>query len=192
MGASEEERRRGSGGEVAETRGRGEGDAPSGALLSAGVYAPAPRTSLGEAVAGALDLPAGTPAGNEEVDLAPLWARPELHARLVEAVAEHAADRGAGALVALTPATLPLAAPAAVRLGLPLEMPDPGEGRRPPGPAGRRPYLVAGVLRSEEAGRSVTHERPADGGPAGGCAVLRAGGTFWFDDIKALYISKLH
>lgn len=192
MRASGEARPGGGRGGAAGTRG-GEEGGPSAELLEAGVYVPAPRRPLREVVADALEPGAdpGAPAGEDEeaveIDLAPLWERPELHARLVEAVSRHAADRRAGVVVALSAPALPLAAPAAVRLGLPLQLRPAGSRVRGQRPSGR-PYLVAGILRPEDG--------PADdaaaGSVAGGCALVRAGGDVDGDCRNFLYITSVH
>lgn len=163
---------------VAGTRG-GEGGAPSPGLLAAGVYGSRPLTSLPEAVADALDLPtrSDVPDGPDPtLDLDPLWARPELHARLVQATVSHAAGLRADVIVALGEAALPLASPAALRLGLPLRLRRDPRGRGAEGSRGR-PYLVAGVLRTSDtaqhAGPTVADEARR---AAGTCAVVRTGG----------------
>lgn len=142
------------------------------------MYASRPLLPLREAVAGALR--SGTSGGDLEADdtepdLAALWTRPELHARLVERVGQHASARRAGAIVALDAAALPLASPLSVRLGLPL-VPPRGRTGRPGGTSPtERPYLVAGFLQPPS-GRAPGRALPAEAGsPVGGCGVVRVG-----------------
>ena len=75
-----------------------------------------------------------------------------LRARLVQAVGDHARRCGAGEIVAVDRAVLPLASAVAERLELPLAMTDAEEAREE-GSAGADPYFVARVLHVEEEGR---------------------------------------
>lgn len=142
------------------------------------MYASRRLLPLREAVAGALrpgPSRVGPEADDTELELAALWARPELHARLVERVGQHASARRAGTIVVLDAAALPLASPLSIRLGLPL-VAARGRTRRPGGASpAERPYLVAGFLQPPR-GRGPGRALPAGAGsPVGGCGVVRVG-----------------
>lgn len=166
------------GGEARGGEGAIAGEGAARGLPSAGVYRPRPPAPLGAAASAALDLPAGSPDGPDaagEAGLDPLWCRPRLHGRLVQAVVEHAAERRPGRIVAMGRGVLPLAAPAALRLGLPLGLTAEPDGARPGGPrsVGAGPYLVAGILvpGAVEEFLAGSAGQPPD--PVGAFAVLR-------------------
>lgn len=133
-------------------------------LLRAGVYSGRRLRPLAEEVHLALGAPP-----REEVrgglDLTPIWTRPRLHARIVEALADGARRAGADRIVAADAPSLVVASPVALRLGLPLDrrrgrggatgragvVEDGGAGACEPPVRGRRPYLLACVLHDSEA-----------------------------------------
>lgn len=193
MGASGDTRPRGRREETAGTRG-GVGWGRSPELLAAGVYGSRPLGSLREAVADVLDLRAGS-GGWEEPDagleLAHLWARPELYARLVQAAVEHAAPRRAGSVAALGVSGLPLASSVALSLRVPLGLRQGGEAR-PGEPTVERPYLVAGLLGPPEAVDAAPANAVETGRAVGALAVVRIGGRIGIvDDDNILSIIRL-
>lgn len=146
-------------------------------LLDAGVYSSRRLAPLTEAVPRAIGIASREEAGRGGLEIEPLWQRPELRARLVQALVDHAARSGAGRVVAADHTSLALASPVAGRLGLSLERRRDGDDSPPrnrPGEPGRGggPYLVACVLQDREAGRFLRD--PAGGGrPTGVGAVIR-------------------
>lgn len=152
--------------------GRGEGGRRA-KLLGAGVYRSRPLAPLGPAVREALGDPSRE-AARDGLDLSPVWARPGLHGRLVAVLADHASGHGAGRILASDEASLALAAPVALWLGVPLAT---TAGRA--APAGS--YLVACVLhdrtlRRAEGGGGAADLPGGDSGLAGVGAVVRVGG----------------
>lgn len=174
-----------------------------GALLEVGVYTPRPRRPLGRAVRDALGRPTREEAA-EGLDLAQVWARPELHRRLVARLAEDAGRSGAGRIVAPGAGALAVAAPVALRLGWPLRVigadgtrepaPDGPSGDEPGGPA----YLVACVLHDEQVA-GPGHADPRDPGVppaddlAGAATIVRIRGSDAAppEDIKILSVIEL-
>lgn len=146
-------------------------------LPNAGVYASRPLAPLEEAVAEAIGLSAREESGRGDLEIERLWQGPELRARLVQILVDHAARSGAGRVVAADHPSLGLAGPVAAVLGLSLaRWREDGaslSGRRSREPGnGAGAYLVACVLQEREAARFL---RPTAGGrrPTGIGAVIR-------------------
>lgn len=142
-------------------------------LPNVGVYGSRPLAPLDEAVADAIGLSPREESGRGELEIETLWKGPELRARLVQVLADHAARSGAARVVAADHPSLGLAGPVAAVLGTSLTR-WRGDGASPSGRRSREPgkgggaYLVACVLQEREAARFL---RP----PAGGRRVAGIG-----------------
>lgn len=159
-------------------------------LLAAGVYSSRPLAPLRDAVTAALESPSG-----EEVrrgpDLGPLWRRPVLRGRLVQAFGDHARRCGAGRIAASDPGALPLASAVAERLAVPLDSHGrDGEEREP---AGRARYLLARVLHEGHEGRRYSGDvqRPERTVGAGVLFRIRSSGGEYSNDDKVMSIIDL-
>lgn len=159
--------------------------------IGTGVYTSRPLAPLPAAVSDAL----GSPTRREVLDgpeVGPLWRRPVLRARLVQAFGDHALRCGAGRVVAVDDDLVPLAASVAGRLGVPLER--PGEADDGPRPAsGGRAYLVARVLHEREEGRRFSGRRQPPKTRAGAGVLFRVRSTAGSDmtEDNVLYIIDL-
>lgn len=155
--------------------------------LRTGVYVSRPLAPLCEAVSDAIGpcTRENLGGGADGTELGPLWRRPELRSRLVQLMADFAAGRRAGRIVALDDAARALASPISMRLGLPMEAfgslrrrgsVRPVSGGGADGGDRRGPLLVACVLHDGEAARFGDRARGARGTGAGVATVVRITG----------------